>query len=305
MLNAQQKSTGTGYTATAALLSMAFIFVPAIVTVSRPFGYVTLSVAIGSSVLCATLAWILWRKPSQRSILSIAIPKGRREMTMFGPLAIALLCAALGTPVIRAADFSSYRGMQFGMDLSSAAEQAGTSPTEARTIHERPAVIQEMDYRTGSLSATLRDADPVRDVALWFFNGELFRIVVTYDRFKTEGMMAEDMIQALAATYGTPTRPTTDIAYHSIYAEVAPVIARWEDSQYAYNLVRSGDQTSFALILYSKRLDVLAQAAITEAVRLDAQEAQQREIAQQKRRDDEQRLSMEKVRSVNKANFRP
>lgn len=305
MLNAQQKSTGTGYTATADLLSMAFIFVPAIVTVSRPFGSVTLSLAIGSSVLCATLTWIFWRKSSQRSILSIAIPKGRREMTMFGPLVIALLCAALGTPVIRAADFSSYRGIQFGMDLSSAAEQAGTSPTEAKTIHERPAVIQEMDYRTGSLSATLRDADPVRDVALWFFNGELFRIVVTYDRFKTEGMTAEDMIQALAATYGTPTRPTTDIAYHSIYAEVAPVIARWEDSQYAYNLVRSGDQTSFALILYSKRLDVLAQAAITEAVRLDAQEAPQREIAQQKRRDDEQRLSMEKVRSVNKANFRP
>ena len=308
MLDVQQKSTGTGYTATAALLSVAFIFVPATLTVSRPFGHLTLSLAIESSALCATLAWILWRKYSRRFIPSIAThatQKGRSEITMFGPLAIALLCAALGTPVIRAADFSSYRGIQFGMDLSSAAQQAGTSPTEAKTVHERPAVIQEMDYKPGSLSAPLTDADPVRDISLWFFNGELFRIVVTYDRFKTEGMTAEDMMQALAATYGTPTRPTTDIAYHSIYAEAAPVIARWEDSQYAYNLVRSGDQTSFALILYSKRLDVLAQAAITEAVRLDAQEAPQRAMAQQKRHDDEQRLSMEKVRSVNKANFRP
>jgi hypothetical protein len=207
--------------------------------------------------------------------------------------------------MVRAADFSSYRGIQFGMDLASAAQQAGTSPSEARTVHQRPAVIQEIDYKSRSLSAALAEADPLRDAVLWFFNGELFRIVVTYDRFKTEGMTAEDMIQGLSATYGTATRPATDIAYHSIYGEVAPVIARWEDSQYAYNLVRSSDQTSFALILYSKRLDVLAQAAITEAVRLDAQEAPQREIEQQKRRDEKQRLSLEKARSVNKANFRP
>ncbi|HYL34648.1 MAG TPA: hypothetical protein VEV17_01905 [Bryobacteraceae bacterium] len=305
MFDAQQKSTGTGYTATAALLSMAFIFIPAILMVSRPFGYFALALAIGCSALCATLAWMLWRKFSRRSIPSIAIQKGRSEMAKSGLLAIPLLCAALGMPMVRAADFSSYRGMQFGMNLSSAAKQAGTSPTEARTVHQRPAVIQEMDYRYGSLSGALLEADPVRDTVLSFFNGELFRMVVTYDRFKTEGMTAEDMIQAVSVTYGTATRPSAEIAYHSIYGEIAPVIARWEDSQYAYNLVRSGDQTSFALILYSKRLDVLAQAAIKEAVRLDALEAPQREIEQQKRRDDEQRLSLEKARSVNKANFRP
>lgn len=226
-------------------------------------------------------------------------------MAKSGVLAIALLFAALGTPMVRAADFSSYRGIQFGMDLSSAAEEAGTSPSAARTDHERPAVIQELDYKSRSLSEALTEADPVRDAVLWFFNGELFRIVVTYDRFKTEGMTAEDMVQALSTTYGTATKPATDIAYHTIYGEVAPVIARWEDSQYAYNLVRSGDQTSFALILCSKRLDALAQAAMTEAVRLDAQEAPQRAIEEQKRRDEEQRLSLEKARSVNKANFRP
>ena len=304
MFDAQQKSIGTGHKATAALLSMAF-FIPAILMVSRPFGYFALALAIGCSALCATLAWMLWRKSSRRSIPLIAIQKERSEMATSGLLAIPLLFAVLGTPMVRAADFSSYCGIQFGMDLSSAAEQAGTSPTAARTVHQRPAVIQELDYKSRSLSEALAEADPVRDAVLWFFNGELFRIVVTYDRFKTEGMTAEDMIQAVSTTYGTATRPATDIAYHSIYGEVAPVIARWEDSQYAYNLVRSGDQTSFALILYSKRLDALAQAAITEAVRLDAQEAPQRAIEEQKRRDDEQRLSLEKARSVNKANFRP
>lgn len=306
MLDAQKKSTGTGYTAVAALLSVAFIFIPALLIVSRPFGYFALSLAIGCSALCAALAWTLWRNSSQRSIPSIAIQKGRSEGTRSALLAIPLfLCAALGAPTAHAADFSTYRGMQFGMSLSSAAKQAGTSPTEARTVHQRPALIQEMDYRHGSLSAALTQADPLHDAVCWFFNGELFRIVVTYDRFKVEGMTAEDMIQGVSAIYGTATRPSVEIAYHSIYGERAPVIAQWEDTQYAYNLVRSGDQTSFALILYSKRLDGLAQAAINEATRLDVLEAPQRELEQRRKRDDEQRLSLEKARSTNKANFRP
>ena len=303
MLGAQEKSTGTGYTATVALLTVAFIFVPALLIVSSPFGYFTLSLAIGCSALCATFAWILWRKTSRRSILSVVIQKGRREGTRAELLAIPLLCLALGVSAVHAADFSTYRGMQFGMSLSSAATQAGTSPTEAITVHQRPALIQEMDYR--SLSATLVQADPIRDAECWFFNGELFRVVVTYDRFKVEGMTAEDIIQGVSAIYGAATRPSVEIAYHSLYGEKAPVIARWEDSQYAYNLVRSADQTSFALILYSKRLDVLAQAAINEATRLDALEAPQREVEQQRKRDDDQRLSLEKARSTNKTNFRP
>ncbi len=140
---------------------------------------------------------------------------------------------------------------------------------------------------------------------LCFFNGELFRIVVTYDRYKVEGMTAEDMIEAISATYGTATRPAAEIAFHSNYAEVATVLARWEDSEYSYNLVRTGDRSSFAMVLYSKRLDALAQAAIVEAVRLDAQEAPQRELEKQKKRAEEEHLVLEKARSVNKPNFRP
>lgn len=148
--------------------------------------------------------------------------------------------------MVRAADLSSYRGMQFGMNLSSAAKQPGISPTEARTVRQRPAVIQEMDYRNGSLSAAFTESDPARNVVLCFFNGELFRMVVTYDRVKTEGMTDEDLIQSVSLTYGTATRPSAEIAYHSVYGEIARVIARWEGSQYAYNLVRAGDQTSLS-----------------------------------------------------------
>ena len=101
-----------------------------------------------------------------------------------------------------------------------------------------------------------------------FHNGELFRIVVTYDRYKVEGMTASDVIQAISATYGIATRPVVQIPYHSIYGEVAQVIARWEDNEYSYNLVESGDQSSFSLILYSKQLQALAEAAISRYKRV-------------------------------------
>lgn len=72
MLESYQKSTGTGYTATVALLAVAFIFSPALLFISRPFGYAALSLAVACSTLCAGWAFFNWKKSSQLSIPSIA-----------------------------------------------------------------------------------------------------------------------------------------------------------------------------------------------------------------------------------------
>jgi hypothetical protein len=227
---------------------------------------------------------------------------------MFRICMIGVLCG--GLPLLAAEDFSSYRGLQFGMSLTTAATKTGTKLTDVRLDHQRPAVIQEMDWRprpvlTLDQPGEPTKADPVKDGVLSFFNGDLFRIVVNYDRYRIEGMTAEDMIQGISATYGTPTKPTVEIPYHSNYGEAAAVLARWEDPEYSYNLVRTGDRSSFSLVLYSKKLDALAQAAIVQAVRLDAQEAPQREIDRQKKLADDENLLLEKARSTNKPNFQP
>jgi hypothetical protein len=228
------------------------------------------------------------------------------EMTRARVFTISILCAALGTSILCAGDFSNYRGLQFGMNVSAAAKQAGTKPTDVRTAHERPALIQEMEWQPRSrFLADPAKADSVQDGLLCFYNGELFRIIVTYDRSKVEGMTAEDMVEAISLAYGAATKPSVEIAYHSNYGEVATVLARWEDPEYSYNLVRTGNRSSFAMVLYSKRLDALAQEAIVEAVRLDAKEAPQRELEKQKRREEEERLVLEKARLVNRPNFRP
>jgi hypothetical protein len=228
------------------------------------------------------------------------------QMTFLRVGVFALLSGALGTATLHAADLSSYRGLKLGMSLAAATKQTGNNPGDAKVMHQRPAVIQEMTWELRTpIQSTPAKPDPVKDGLLSFFNGELFQIIITYDRYKVEGMTAADLVQAISATYGTASTPTAEIPYHSNYAEVATVLARWEDAESSYDLVRTGDRSSFALILYSKRVEALARAAAVESARLDAQEAPQREIDKQKKRDDDANLVLEKARSVNKPNFRP
>jgi hypothetical protein len=180
-------------------------------------------------------------------------------------------------------------------------------------MHRRPSLIQEVVWRPNtSFLSNSANADPVREGLLCFMNDQPFRIIVTYDPGKIEGLTAEDMIEGVSATDSVASRPKIKIAYHSNYGEEAEVPARWENSEYSYNLVRTGDQTSFAMVLYSKRFEGLAQAAIVEAVRLDA-EAPQRELAKQEHEADAEQffrdvvrdVVRDKARSANNSNFRP
>ncbi len=72
MFDTTQKSTGTGYTTTAAFLVVAFVFIPAALLFSRPLGYLSITLAIACSLLCITFAWFNWRRYSQLSMPSIA-----------------------------------------------------------------------------------------------------------------------------------------------------------------------------------------------------------------------------------------
>ena len=73
MFDSGQKSTGTRYTTTVALLIMAFIFCPAVLIASSPVGYVPLSLVIACGALCVMLAWVNWKKSSRLTIPSITI----------------------------------------------------------------------------------------------------------------------------------------------------------------------------------------------------------------------------------------
>ena len=216
--------------------------------------------------------------------------------------------APVAAPGMGALDLSRYRDFQFGETLPALAKQAGLELSDVKLIHARPAVIQELEWPIWLTGGSSPRTDPVMTILFSFYNGQLFRIAINYDRNETEGLTTGDMIEAISAKYGTPTQPAnTEIAFSStqVFNDSELVIARWENTQYSFNLYRSGYQPTFEMIAFSKKLDALARAATAEAIRLDAIEAPQREIQRQKKEDETNRESLQKARQANKLNFRP
>ena len=228
-------------------------------------------------------------------------------MTRIRSLAIFVLLAALPASLIHAQDLRGFRGFQFGTNLIAVAKQTDMKPAEAKLLHQRPAMIQELWWYRPLGSASLA-IDPVREVVFSFYNGELFRMVIKYDQDRTEGLTDEDMVEAISAKYGIAARPVAAVILFSssqVYNDSQRVIARWEDAQYSLNLFHHSYQPTFGVVAFSKQLDNLAQAAVVEAFRLDKKEAPQREMERQKKEDAENRAAQEKAKSVNKPAFRP
>ena len=223
-------------------------------------------------------------------------------------LAVSIFCALLSMNLIYAQDLSRYREFQFGMNLPTVAKQADVKQSEAKAVHERPAMIQELQWRPQHYLSASTQSDPVKDVLFSFYNGELFRMVVNYDPGKTLGLTNDDLVRAMSVTYGIPIRPTAKtITFSSAqgYSETEKILARWEDAQYSFNLFRSSYQPNFGMVVFSKRVDALARLAIVNSIRLDQQEAPQREVDRQQKEAQENRATEEKARLANKTNFRP
>src|SRR5581483_3178994 len=109
-------------------------------------------------------------------MISLEMPTGKSVTTLCVLFGLAS-ATALG------ADLSGYRKFQLGASLPAVAKQAGTNVSQAKTIHSRPALIQELEWRPPILGSS--NAEPAKDVVFSFYNGTLFRIVIDYDRYGT------------------------------------------------------------------------------------------------------------------------
>jgi hypothetical protein len=220
---------------------------------------------------------------------------------------ISVLCFAFSSSPGIAQDFSKYRDFQFGMNLDSVAKQVQMKPTDARTRHDRPALIQTLEWNQVGYSESVRKDASVRSIRFDFYNGELSKMVVTYNPVDTNGLTAEDMIEAISTRYGPATTPgdSVSVSDSTTYEDQEKVLARWDNEQYSYNLYRSSYGSTFGLVAFSKMLDLMARNASREADRLDKLEAPAKELAQQKRRDEDARAAQETARSINKPKFNP
>ncbi len=230
-------------------------------------------------------------------------------MTMTRTLAVAV-AMILSTSTLYGQAKSHYRDFLLGSTLVSVSGQVNVAASDAKVIHQRPALIQSLQWRSSYFQAGSNEPlnDPVQQILFSFYNDQLFRMAIDYDRQRTDGMTEADMIGALSATYGGVLKlaPRTAQTFVSQIDDVSGTpIARWGDADFSLVLLRSTFGQGFRLVVTSTRLDALARTADTEAVRLDAREAPQREIARQKKEADDARALQEKARVANKASFRP
>ena len=232
-------------------------------------------------------------------------------MANFGAAAAsATLTACLLCGVMPAAtavgDLSRYRDFQLGMDLSTVVKLTGASSSQAKIIQSRPALIQELEWRPRPYGPSSR-MEAAQEVFFTFFDGALYRVVVNYDRYETEGLTSGDMVEAISAAYGIATKPplTAKAVAQVRYGDEDEVLAQWQDPQYRFELVRSAYGPHFSLIGVLKRLEAPAQSSILEAKRLDDQEAPQRDAARAASDEEAAKAKSEKARLVNKPNFRP
>ena len=115
--------------------------------------------------------------------------------------------------------------------LPTVANLTDVTASEAKTIHQRPALLQDLEWRPsrwiGKSMAT--STDPVDHIVFSFYNDQLFRVVVDYSQEWTAGMTDADIIEAISTVYGPPaTRPSGAVrVVPRVETERGSPLARW------------------------------------------------------------------------------
>jgi len=233
------------------------------------------------------------------------VSRGRRIVALF------TVTGALFAVNAQSQDRTRYRDYRLGSTLASVAALTKVSASEAKTLHQRPTLIQELDWRQPYVmsGSTMSQSDPVQRIVFSFCGDQLFRLVISYDRHRTDGLTDGDMIEAISQMYGVALLQASSTSVSglptSLAAEFGAPIAQWGDADYAVALYRSSFVSEFRVVVTSPQLDALAQTATAEAIRLDQHDAPQREADRKQQEAEDTRTAKEKARLANKATFKP
>jgi hypothetical protein len=222
--------------------------------------------------------------------------------TMRGSI-LCFVVLLLAAPLLRAQDLSKYRHFTLGMNLTRVLERTDQKMADVKLIHTRPALIQELTWWPPNVSGTSVRSEGIEQILFSFYNGELYKISVTYDPASTEGLTEGDIVKFISAKYGPATivTPEIDSTTSVGYETKQKPVASWEGEQYSVNLVRSSFSDVLGLVVFSKQAKTQAELAIAEALKLDEQEGPKREAERQKKQTDD----LEAARQKNQKSFRP
>lgn len=219
-------------------------------------------------------------------------------------IATMIACSA---GLASAADFATYRDFTIGMSPSDVVLRAKAAERDLRTLHERPSLLQTLSWRPPFVvNRTTTDQESVRSIVFSFVDRQLFRIAVEYDRSRTEGLTAVDMVASFTGVYGerlpAPV-PARRPGYDVLDAPV--VLAQWRQGETTVVLQQMAYSGSFSLVVTSVPLELLARRAQALAVTTEAREAPARQAAKVKDDAAAAKAAADKLRTTNKAEFKP
>ena len=229
-------------------------------------------------------------------------------MVSLRAVAVGVIGVMSVSAAVQAQTGGHYRDFRLGGDVASISALVGAKASDAKTLHTRPALLQDLEWQRPFRLSDGKPIDPVQRIAFSFYNDQLFRLVVEYDRDRTEGLTDADMIEALSTMYGTPAASPVKAARAALPAvdtACGTKVAGWGTDEYTAVLCRASYGTGFKVVVTSLRLSALAKAADAQALQLDERDAPQRELARQKKEADDVQASQEKARRANKPAFKP
>jgi hypothetical protein len=209
-----------------------------------------------------------------------------------------------------AQDLSRYRDIAFGSSVASVAVLTDSQAGTVKVIHQRPALIQELVWRPQySVGRSSGQNEAAREIAFRFHDDRLFSITVVYDVRLVEGLTNADIIDSVSAVYGpatlTPAASQGPARVPPGMMNTTTALARWQNGDYEFTLMREVYPATFRLIGVSRPLEAVARAAEIEAARLDEQEAPRRQAEQAVADAARRRAAEDETRTTNKGGFRP
>src|ERR1041385_8777401 len=180
-----------------------------------------------------------------------------------GLIGVGIVGVLLSGAVAAAQDLSRYREFELGSSVAAVSTLTGVAGSELKAIHQRPAVIQELTWRPryGARRPTPPDTQSVDRVVFDFYDDQLFRVTVDYDRKQTEGLIDADMIAAISSVYGSSVPPVTSKRRQppALGDDGAMTIAEWRAAGNSVTLLRLPSYaTSFRLTITAEPIAALA-----------------------------------------------
>ena len=210
----------------------------------------------------------------------------------------------LSAQFVSAQDELRYRAYVLNSSVDAVLAASGSRASDVKVLHERPALIQELEWRAPYAQSGTALADPVRTIVFSFCDNALYQVVVNYDLDRTEGLTNADIVASLTATYGDPVLASARNRPLDAPPDTV-VLAQWDRAGASLTLLRRVYSAEFHLIVTAKALATRARGAIREATRLDTVEAPRREREQRKKEAADAIATRDQLRASNKAAFRP